>query len=396
MSVFDKIGTTVKGWWKKLKDSRFFHPDIDWKHLDLKPRILDWYIMKKFISTFFMALLLIIGIVIIFDISEKIDDFVSNEAPLKEIIVDYYLNFIPYFMNMFSPLFVFITVIFFTSKMASDTEIIAILSGGVSFHRMMVPYIVSAALIAAFSLTLSLFIIPNANLKRGAFEEKYIHGQSKTITGRNIHYQINPGEFVFVESFSTWNNTAYKFTLEKIEDNKLTSKLTAETAVWDSTFCGWHLKKYFIRDYTDNLEDNVRTGAVLDTVINLTVSDFYMRKHTVETLSYKKLDELIATQRMRGDDNVKLSLIEKHTRFAMPFSAFILTIMGVALSSKKRRGGIGWNIGIGIALAFIYILFLRFSQMFVHTGVMPPGLAMWIPNILYAFIAGFLYKIAPK
>ena len=366
------------------------------RKFDLKPRILDLYIMKKFITTFFIALLLIIGIVIIFDISEKIDDFVSNEAPLSEIILDYYINFIPYFMNMFSPLFVFITVIFFTSKMAANSEIVAILSCGISFHRMMVPYIVSAALIALFSLTLNLFVIPNANAQRGEFEAKYIRGHGNVITGRNVHYQISPGEFVFVESFSTWNNTAYRFTLEKIEDNKLVSKISAETAVWDSTFSGWRLKKYFIRDYTDNLEDHIRSGSELDTVINLSVSDFYMKKHTVETLSYKRLNELIETQKMRGDANVKLAQIEKHTRFAMPFSAFILTIMGVALSSKKRRGGIGWNIAIGIALAFTYILFQRFSEMFVHTGAMPPGLAMWFPNIVYTFIAGFLYRIAPK
>lgn len=365
------------------------------KAFDLKPRLLDIYIVKKFIFTFFIALLLIIGIVIIFDISEKIDDFVSHEAPLKAIIFDYYVNFIPYFMNMFSPLFVFITVIFFTSKMAADSEIIAILSCGVSFHRMMVPYVFSATLIAVFSLVLNLFIIPEANKDRVAFDAKYIK-DGGAVLNRNIHYQISPGEFVFVESFSTWNNTAFRFTLERIENNKLVSKLSAETAVWDSTFNGWRLKKYFIRDYSDDLEDKIRSGARLDTVINLTVSDFYMRKNTVETLSYDELNAMIDTQKMRGDANVKYALIEKHTRFAMPFSAFILTIMGVALSSKKRRGGIGWNIGIGIALAFTYILFLRFSQMFVHTGTLPPGIAMWVPNLLYMVIAGFLYKIAPK
>ncbi len=364
---------------------------------DLKPRIIDLYIIRKFMSTFFVALLLIIGIVIIFDISEKIDDFVANEAPLNAIIVDYYLNFVPYFMNMFSPLFVFITVIFFTSKMAGDTEIIAILSGGVSFHRMMVPYIFSATLIAMLSLSLNLWVIPEANAIRNEFETKYIKGKGKVITGRNIHYQINPGEFVFVESFSTWNNTAYRFTLEKVVDNKLVSKLSAETAVWDSTMKGWHLKKYFIREYDAmGLQDKIHSGPKRDTVINLTVSDFYMRKHTVETLSMKNLNKLIETQKLRGDDNVKLSQIEKHTRWAMPFSAFILTIMGVALSSQKRRGGMGWNIGVGIGLAFAYILFLRFAQMFVHTGAMPPGLAMWIPNILYAGISGLHYKIAPK
>ena len=362
---------------------------------DLRPRRLDVYIVKKFITTFFVALLLIIGIVIIFDISEKIDDFVSKEAPLKAIIFDYYLNFVPYFMNMFSPLFVFITVIFFTSKMAADSEIIAILSCGISFHRMMVPYIFSATLIALLSLCLNLFIIPDANKTRLDFENQYVKTRYKSV-GRNVHYQISPGEFVFAESFSSWNNTAYRFTLEKIVDNKMVSKISAESAVYDEEKNVWTLKKYFIRDYNNDLTDRIRSGKQLDTTLALSSKDFYLTEKTVETLNYHELNNLIDTQRMRGDANVKFALIEKNTRFALPFSAFILTIMGVALSSKKRRGGIGWNIGIGIALAFTYILFLRFSQMFVHTDTLPPVIALWLPNVVFAIIAGFLYKIAPK
>ena len=363
--------------------------------MDLRPRKIDAYIVSKFITTFFIALLLIIGIVIIFDISEKIDNFVAKEAPLKAVVFDYYLNFIPYFMNMFSPLFVFITVIFFTSKMAADSEIIAILSCGISFHRMMVPYIFSASLIALLSLCLNLFIIPDANKTRLEFENQYVKTRFKSV-GRNVHYQISPGEFVFAESFSSWNNTAYRFTLEKIVDNKLVSKISAESAVYNEEKDVWTLKKYFIRDYNDDLTDRIRSGKQLDTTLALSSKDFYLTEKTVETLNYNELNNLIDTQKMRGDANVKFALIEKNTRFALPFSAFILTIMGVALSSKKRRGGIGWNIGIGIALAFTYILFLRFSQMFVHTDTLPPAIALWLPNIVFAIIAGFLYKIAPK
>ncbi len=362
--------------------------------MDLTPKKIDLYIFKKFITTFFFAMLLIIGIVIIFDISEKIDDFVSKEAPLKAIIFDYYVNFIPYFINMFSPLFVFITVIFFTSVMASNSEIIAILSGGVSYHRMMVPYLVAAGLIAILSLGLNLYVIPRSNATRLQFESKYV--KQRGFFNRDIHYQIDPGTFVYVESFSNWNNTAYKFTLESIKDNKIVSKLTAETAVWDSTKGCWSLRKFFIRDYGTGLEDRVRTGAKLDTVINLTVSDFYRNKMTVETLPYGELMELIDTQKQRGDANVMYSEIEQHTRFALPFSAFILTIMGVSLSARKRRGGIGWNIAAGIALAFSYILFLKFSQMFVYTDTLPPGLALWLPNVIYACIAAVLYWKAPK
>ena len=362
---------------------------------DLRPRKIDVYIVRKFITTFFVALLLIIGIVIIFDISEKIDNFVSKEAPLKAIIFDYYLNFIPYFMNMFSPLFIFITVIFFTSKMAADSEIVAILSCGISFHRMMVPYVFSATLIALLSLCLNLFVIPEANKTRLQFEDKYIKSRFASV-GRNVHYQTAPGEFVFAESFSSWNRTAYRFTIERIEDSKLVSKISAESATYDTLNGSWRLKKYFIRDFNADMTDRIRSGKQLDTTIALSVDDFYLTEKTVETLTYDELNQLIDVQKMRGDANVKFAQIEKNTRFALPFSAFILTIMGVALSSKKRRGGIGWNIGIGIALAFTYILFLRFSQMFVHTDTLPPAIALWLPNVVFTFIAGYLYKIAPK
>lgn len=364
--------------------------------MNLKPKILDRYIMGKFLSTFFIALLIIIGIVIIFDISEKIENFVQHEVPLKTIILDYYVNFVPYFINMFSPFFVFITVIIFTSRMAANSEIIAILAGGVSYRRMMVPYIVSAALIALLSLGLNLFVIPRANATRVEFENKYIDRYFNRYNRNNVHYQIAPGQFVYVQSFSSYNNTAYKFTLETIEDNKMVSKLTAESAAWDSTMDGWHLRRWFLRDYGTGLEDKVRCGDQLDTVIALKLDDFYRNQKTVEALTQKNLDALIETQKMRGDSNVMYAQIEKNRRMTLPFSAFILTIMAVALTSKKTRGGTGLNLAIGIGLAFLYILFLKFSEMFVYTGTMSAALAMWLPNFVYAAIAGVLYKIAPK
>lgn len=366
--------------------------------MTLKPKILDRYIATRFLVTFIAALLLIIGIVIIFDISEKIDDFVKYEAPIKAIIFDYYFNYVPYFINMFSPLFVFITVVFFTSRLAANSEIIAILSGGVSYRRMMMPFIFVAFLIAMLSLGLNLFVIPKSNATRVAFEAQYNHfyrGDTSFATSK-VHYQTAPGEFVYVESFSKWNKTAYKFTLEKVEKGKLVSKISAESATWDSVSCSWRLKNYFIRDYSAGLADNIRTGAQMDTTIALRVSDFYLNKKTVETLPIGDLNELIRTQNMRGDKNVMFSQLEKHRRLTLPFSSFILTIMGVALTSKKKRGGIGWNLAIGIALAFLYILFLRFSEMFVYTGVLPAGIALWLPNVVYTVIAIVLYKMAPK
>ncbi|MCQ2177842.1 MAG: LptF/LptG family permease [Bacteroidales bacterium] len=363
--------------------------------IDLKVKKLDKYIAMKFIITFFIAILLIIGIVIIFDVSEKINKFVEYHAPLKDAIFQYYVNFIPYFINMFSPLFVFITVIFMTSRLAANSEIIAILSGGVSFHRMMVPYMFSAAVIAVLSLLLNVYVIPRSNVVRLDFEAKYVRTHID-FKHNNIHYQIAPGQFVYVELFSDWNKTAYHMTLEDMKDGRLERKLSAETAAWDSTMGGWHLKNYFIREYSEGLNDKVVAGAQMDTIIPLTVTDFYRNEKTVQALSWRSLKDLIRTQKMRGDQNVIYAQIEKHTRLSLPFSAFILTIIGVALSSRKRRGGIGWNIALGLALAFSYILFMRFSQMFVFTGTLPPGLALWLPNILYTGIAAALYRIAPK
>ncbi len=366
------------------------------RRISLKPKILDWYIVKKFVSTYLVALLIVVAIVIIFDISEKIDYFVEREAPLKAIIFDYYLNFIPYILNMFSPLFVFITVIFFTSKLAGNSEIIAMLSSGISFRRLLVPYMASAAFAATLSLLLGMYVIPPANYYRLEFEQKYVKAHRYFNTNHNIHYQIAPGQFVYVESFSSWNNSVNRFTLETVEDNKLVSKLTAATATWNDETGGWTCKNYFIRSYDEHGKETIESGALKDTVIALTVEDFYRRKNVVESLKIQDLNRLIEMQNMRGDKMVMYAQIEKHTRIATPFSAFILTLMGVALSSRKRRGGLGLNIGIGVGLSFSYILFMRFSQMFVTTGTLEPWLAIWLPNIIYAIIALFVYRMAPK
>ena len=255
---------------------------------------IDKYIIRKFIGTYIFAILLIIGIVIIFDISEKIDDFVDKNAPLNEIIFNYYANFVPYYMNMFSPMFVFIAVIFFTSKLAANSEIIAILAGGISFKRMMYPYMLSACAIAVFSLLLNLFVIPSANKGRIEFEQTYIKKRYEN-TGRNLHYQISPGTFMYMESFSTWNNTGYKFTLESVDGHNLISKLSAESAQWDSVGGHWKLRNWHLREYVGNSEV-IKTGRSMDTTLVITVDDFYRRKKTVETLSYPALNELIETR----------------------------------------------------------------------------------------------------
>jgi len=356
---------------------------------------LDWYIIRKFLTTFFMSLLLIVGIVIIFDVSERIEDFVRREAPLHAIIFDYYLNYIPYFMNMYSPMFVFLTVIIFTSKMTQDSEIIAILSSGISYHRMVVPYMVSAVFIALLSLGLGLWVIPKANGPRVEFEQKYIP-RTKAHSGRDMHYKLENNRYVYIESFSGYNNTAYNFTLEDISDGQLHSKLSAESAQYDTLTGVWKLRNWFIRDYTGGMEDRIRSGRQMDTVLSLTRDDFFRNKYTIQRLDERELDQLIETQTQRGDASVSTALIEKNNRFSLPFSAIILTIIGLSLSTKKKRGGMGWNLAAGLALGFSYILFMQFSEMFVMTDTLPASIAIWLPNYLYAVIAAALYIKAPK
>lgn len=357
-------------------------------------KILDWYIIRKFIGTYFYAIILIVGIAVIFDLAEKIDDFMEKDAPLNEIIFRYYLNFIPYFANLFSSLFVFIAVIFFTSKMAYNTEIIAILSSGVSFKRMLFPYFVSATIIAIFSFILTSFIIPPANAVRIDFENKYVK-KPYVNTDRNIHRQVRPGIFVFMRSFNSYNNTAYNLSIEKFEGNRLVSKLLAENARWDSIKAKWTINRYYIRNYTDQGEEIIR-GETIDSTIYLTPEDFNRRLKMVETMNLFQLNDFIEEQKLQGADTIEFLIIEKHSRYAYPFSVFILTLIGVSLSSRKVRGGIGFHIGLGLALSFSYILFMRFSTMFAVGGHLPPELSVWIPNILYAAIAIGLYRLAPK
>jgi len=361
---------------------------------NLKPKIIDWYIIRKFIGTYLFSILVISVIVVIFDLSEKVDDFAKTKPSLYDVVVNYYFNFIPYIANMFSPLFVFITVIFFTSKMAGHSEIIAILSGGVSFRRLMYPYFLSTLIIFVMTLTLSLFVIPPANSQRLSFEEKYLNKKVSN-TSSNIHFQLDESRYVYMSNFSTWDNSAYRFSLEEFDGPKLRSKLTSDRAVWDTSFNGWRVQNYVIRTIEDSTEVITR-GASLDTVISITAADLRRFKELYEALNLWELNETIARLKLRGDESVKYALIEKNTRIAIPFSVFILTLMGVSLSSRKMREGMGIKIGVGIALSFCYILFLRFSEMFVYADTLPPFIALWLPNLLFAFVAIGLYIKAPK
>ena len=358
---------------------------------------LDWYIIRKFLVTFFVAIAFLSLIIVIFDISEKIEDFVRKEAPLREIVFDYYVNFVPYFINMYSPMFVFLTVIFFTSKITQDSEVVAMLSSGISYHRLMVPYMVSAAVIAVLSAVMGMWIIPPANGTRVAFEMKYNSYMSRQVkAGHDMHYKLENDHFVYLESFSAYNNTAYNFTLEDMSGGRLRSKISAESAQFDTLTGSWRLRNWFIRDYDEGMGDHIRSGRQMDTVLSLTRDDFFLNRFTIQQLNKRELDQLIETQKMRGDASVNMALIEKNNRLSLPFSTFILPIIGVALWTKKKRGGMGWNLAAGTALGFSYILFMHFSEMFVITDTLPAGVAIWLPNYLYAALALVVYIKAPK
>ncbi|HEY3372159.1 MAG TPA: LptF/LptG family permease [Prolixibacteraceae bacterium] len=353
---------------------------------------IDFYIIKKFLGTFFYAIALIISISIVFDVSENIDDFMSKDVPLRAIIFDYYLNFIPYFANLFSGLFTFIAVIYFTAKLAYDTEIIAILCSGVSFNRLLRPYMVSAAVIVLFSYLLGNFVIPPANLKKVEFRNQYI-GTRKASNETNIHRQIEPGVFVYIESY-TANDVGYKFTIEKFIDHQLVSKLTSEHIKWDREKKKWVIHDYYIRDIDGTME-TIRQGVEIDTTLNMTPDDYTVVDNIVETMTLPKLNASIASLKLRGVNTTEYE-IEKHKRLAGPFSAFILSIIGVSLASRKVKGGIGFHLGLGLLMSFSYILFMQVTTVFTTSGMLAPWIAMWIPNIIYGALAFYLYRRASR
>jgi len=355
---------------------------------------IDIYIIKKFLGTFFFAISLLIVIVVVFDMSEKIDDFIEKEAPLKKILFSYYLNFIPYFVNLFSYLFTFIAVIFFTSKMASDSEIIAILSSGISFRRFLVPYMISAVLLGLMSFYLANFLIPRTNQKMMAFEKIYIKNPRRN-RDINIHMQISPGTFIYFESYNNVTDVGNKFSLENFENNKLVYKLSSERIIWDSITGKWKLKNYTIR-MLDGFDEKIIKGKEMDTLLNLHPSEFIIIIDDIKTMNFSELRAFIEKERLKGTKNIKDYEVEKHKRIAFPFATIVLTLIGVSISSRKSRGGIGMHLGLGIGITFSFIFFLQVSTVFATRGSLSPGLSVWIPNIIFGILALFLLKIAPK
>lgn len=358
-------------------------------------KTIDRYIIGKFLGTFFLTIALILAIAIVFDISEKIDDFITRGASTREIIFDYYLNFLVFYGNLFSSMIVFIATIFFTSRMTANTEIVAILTGGVSFKRMMFPYFISASIVAGISFVLSHYVIPYTNIDRLEFEQAYIN-KKESERFKHIHRQIKPGHFVYFENYNTKRHTGYHFTYEIIEEGKLIHKLKADFIRYDSTDNKWTLDNYDIRDIDENGKETLLQGRQIEREFDFEAADIVPRLYTIKMMDTPELNDFIEAEQIRGSENVNSYLIEKYQRSSWPFATYILVLIGVSISSKKTRGGLGLNIAIGLVLCVSYIFFMQISTTFATVGSMSPLLAVWTPNIIFSLIGAYLYYIAPK
>ena len=352
---------------------------------------IDKYIIKKFLGTFFLAIVLIISIAVVFDIAEKIDDFMENQAPLKAIIFDYYLNFIPYYANLFSPLFTFIAVIFFTSKLADNSEIIAMFASGISFHRLVKPYLISASIIAIMSFILGSIIIPPANKERLAFQEVYVKKRQKD-QAIKIQLWIESDQVLFIDYYDKSIQVGHRASVDFFDGKSLKKRITAHDIEWTGGD-QWKLSNYVIREF-DGLYEKIEKGNEMMITMNVIPDDFYIFSGMQEQMSTSELSHYIERQRTRGVGNIKDFEIEYAKRFSFPFAAFILTIIGVSLSSKKIKGGMGINLGLGLLLSCIYILFYSVSSTFAINGSLSPTLAVWLPNITFGIIAVILYRKA--
>ena len=379
--------------------------NIPWQRLEWLKRYnpfshvkrMDWYIINKFIGTYFYSIILIISISIVFDINENLAKFTTNNAPLRAIVFDYYVNFVPYFSNLFSPLFVFIAVIFFTSKLAGNSEIIAMLACGMSFKRLMRPYLISAAIIAVLNFYLGAYIIPKGTVVRHDFEALY-KNNTKNTSASNIQLMVDKGTVAYISQYDDIRKTGYGFALYKFENKKMVSQLNANVIQYDTISDSryhWKARNYKIRTLK-GMREQITTGVELDTMIQMEPMDLVFSKGQQETFTSPELLRYISKQQQRGSSNVVQYEVEYHKRIASSFASFILTIIGLSLSSRKRKGGMGMYLGIGLALSFTYILLQTVSATFAINAGTPPMLAAWIPNILYSFVAYYCYKQAPN
>lgn len=355
---------------------------------------LDWYILKKFLGTFVFIMMLLLGITIVIDLSEKIDAFVENHATPSVVISQFYIYFIPYITSLIGPFFVLVAVIFFTSQLAERSEIIAILNSGTSFYRMLLPYFVGATIIATAFYFGNHNFVPYSNKKRIQFERKYV---SKPPEGMryNFHRTIDTGTVVYFENYKPTDGSGYKFAIDRFQNGKLVYKLKAERIDWDKKKQRWHISNYMTRQLNTE-RDIITTGAVLDTVFPFKPSDLSFTENLKEEMTTAELKEYITYMKNAGEPYTEFYEVERFRRTSSAFSIYIMTLIGVSVASRKMRGGLGWHLVLGIGLSALYEVIMKFSITFSTNSSLPPVLGVWIPNLLYAGLAFYLLKKAPK
>ena len=370
---------------------------IKWLNDHLPLSRLDRYIIGKFLGTYFFSLILIISIAVVFDINENIDKFLQHDAPVQEIIFDYYLNFIPFYSNLFSQLFVFIAVIFFTTKLAENSEIIAMLSTGTSFARIVRPYMISAAIIALLNYGLGSYVIPKGNVKRVKFENNY-KNRGRQDLSTNVQLEVDSGVIAYFGRYEESLKMGFDFTLDKFEGKKLVKHLQAMTIQYDTLSYEpyhWIITSYQKRDL-QGMRELIQSGSKLDTIIPIQPQDLMASRDMEMTLTTPELLTYIERQKARGFANIQQFEVEYWKRGATSFATFILTIIGVSISARKRKNGMGIALGIGVALILTYIMFQTVTSTLAINANFPAIVAVWIPNFAFAIVAFYYYKKAPR
>lgn len=357
-------------------------------------KILDLYILKKFLITFLYTVILFVLVVSVIDFTEKNDDYIEGNIPYSLVFKEYYLNYFPYIANILSPIFIFIATVFVTSRLAARTEIIAMLNSGMSFNRLLLPFLMGATLIAGLTFYLIGWVIPEANKTRIAFENAYVKNPYN-YDQENVHLKIAPETYAYMKSYSNQLRIGYEFSLETIKGHTLVSKLKADKITWDEERKKWVLNQYSIRKFDGDKEFLTR-GTSLDTALNIHPEDFESTYRLHETFNMEELQAHIDKLQERGSEEVYIYITEQYERYTYPFAIIILTVIGVIVSARKSRQGTGYLIALGFLLAFIYILFVFMSRTFSQGGNMGPLVASWLPNIVFSFIGFIMYKTVPK
>jgi lipopolysaccharide export system permease protein len=419
-------------------------------------KILDRYIIKKVLSTFFFVMMILVAIIVVIDITEKVDKFTDHKLPFG-LIFGYYLDFVPWISGLLTPIICFIAIVYVTSRLAAHTEIIAMLSSGISFVRLMVPYLIASAIIASISFYFNGWVIPHSNRDRLAFEVQYFQNKYY-FESRNVHLQTAPNVYLYIQTFNNQTNMGYQFSLEKFKDNRLIERLTADNIQWDSVKQKWTLhiwKRRLIDKIFDSKSDSIKSDSIkqkintevpivpekkvalqkkidtskskaalktnsqktipakfsspigtpgnlgfngysLDTTLIITPKDFENEAHKYDGMTIPELGQHIEQLRFRGASGVEAYEVERHIRFAAPCTTFVLVFMGVIVSARKSRGGTGFQIALGFLLAFIFIIFFTMTRTFAETGSLAPFAAAWLPNTTFGVLSFLMYKYVPR